>query len=111
MPMADPPDRVELGVGEQITLQLPGLGTAGYVWDDELAGDDGVVSVSWTRGLPDGTPRTPPGVSAPELLTIVGEKPGSAVVRLFQHRPWEPPDRVQGERSVTVVVIPAASRG
>lgn len=109
--MADPPDRVELEVGEQITLQLPGLGTAGYVWGDEVAGDDGIVSVSWARGLPDGAPRTPPGASAPELVTIVGEKPGSAVVRLIQHRTWESPDRVQAEHSVTVVVIPAASRG
>lgn len=106
--MAPLPDRVELGVGEQLTLELPGLATAGYVWDDEVAGDDGVVSVGWTRGFPDGAP-APPGVSAPESVTILGAKPGTAVVRLLQHRRWESPDRVQTEHSVTVVVLPVAS--
>ena len=104
--MADPPpDRVEVRVGEQVTYELPGLGTAGYVWDDELEGDDGIVSVTWTRGWPPGEePQQQAGASAPETVAISGVRPGTVVVRLFQHRRWEPPDQVNAEHRVTVVV-------
>jgi len=108
--MADPPDRAELRVGEQVSYELPGLGTAGYVWDEEVEGDDGVVSVSWKRGWPPGEePLRSAGASAPEVVAIAGLRRGTVVVRLVQHRRWEPPDQAIAEHRITVAVDPAPS--
>jgi predicted secreted protein len=101
--MAGLPDRIELAVGEQLTRELPGLATAGYRWDHEIDGDEGVVDVTWARGLPPGS--TPPvGTNAPETLTIAARRPGTVDLKVFQHRSWEPPEKAINERRVTVVV-------
>jgi predicted secreted protein len=98
------PSRLELHVGEQRAIELPGLGTAGYVWDDDVIGDDGVVEVQWTRGFPPGSPARPVGVSAAEVATIRAVRPGAVEVRLYQHRRWEPADRVRVEHRLSVIV-------
>jgi len=102
--MADIPTRLELAVGQQYTVELPGLGTSGYIWEHEIIGGDDVVDVQWTRGFPPGSPPRPVGVSAPEVATIRAVRPGAAEVRLYQHRRWEPPDRVRAQHRLTVVV-------
>lgn len=101
-----PPDRIELAVGEERSIELPGLGTAGYVWEHEVTGDEGVADVTWIRGFPPGTPMPRAGVSAPEVATVRGLRPGTVVLRLYQHRRWEPPDRARAEHRVEVVVHP-----
>lgn len=103
----DVPDHLELAVGEQHVVELPGLGTAGYVWDDDIVGEDGVVEVRWTRGHPSGAAPQPVGLSAPEVATIRALRPGTVEIRLYQHRRWEPPDRVRAERRLSVSVRPA----
>jgi predicted secreted protein len=100
----DVPTNIELRVGEKYTIELPGLGTSGYVWDHDLAGDDGVVDVQWTRGYPADSPSRPVGVSAPEVVTIRAERAGMVQVRLYQHRRWEPPERMRAEHRLSVLV-------
>ncbi|MGC3995051.1 MAG: protease inhibitor I42 family protein [Propionicimonas sp.] len=90
-PSPEPPTTLTLAVGEQHELVLPGLGTAGYIWQDAVDGPDGVVAVAWTRGFGgDATaaPR-PIGASAPERLAITAVAPGHVTLRLAQRRPWE----------------------
>jgi hypothetical protein len=99
-----PPARVELAVGEERAIELPGLGTAGYVWDHEVTGDEGVADVTWTRGFPPGTPMPRAGVSAPEVATVRGRSPGTVTLRLYQHRRWEPPEQARAEHRIEVVV-------
>jgi len=106
-PPADgPPARIDLAVGEERSVELPGLGTAGYDWDHQVAGDDGVVDVTWTRGFPPGAPMPRAGVSAPEVATVRGLRPGTARLRLYQHRRWEPPEKARAEHRIEVVVRP-----
>jgi predicted secreted protein len=105
--VVDVPDHVELAVGEQYVVELPGLGTAGYVWDDDVTGGGGVVEVRWSRGLPAGTAPQPVGVSAPEAATIRALRPGTAELRLYQHRRWEPPGRARAEHRLSVLVRPS----
>lgn len=100
----DVPTEIELRPGEKYTIELPGLGTSGYVWDHDLAGDDGVVDVQWTRGYPADSPSRPVGVSAPEVVTIRAQHPGMARVRLYQHRRWEPPELMRAEHPLAVLV-------
>jgi hypothetical protein len=102
--MEELPKDLRLVVGERRTFALAGLGTAGYVWDHEITGPDGVVSVEWALGAPPGGGRRPVGVSAPQLVTITARGLGRAVVRLYQRRPWEPSGRVLTDHTITIVV-------
>lgn len=95
-------------MGESQEVELPGLGTAGYRWMEEIeqAGDDEVVAVEWRRGMSADEARGRPiGASAPERLTVTAIAPGHVIVHLAQRRPWEsgPP---RAEHRITVVVTP-----
>jgi predicted secreted protein len=102
--MNEIPVHLELAVGERRVVELPGLGTAGYVWDHEITGESDVVDVQWTRGDPPGSAPRPVGMSAPEVATIRAVRPGAVVVRLYQHRRWEPPGRVLAQHRLSVLV-------
>lgn len=103
--MSDVPERVDLTVGEAVTFELPGLGTAGFIWQDQVAGSPGVVQVSWSRGFAPGTEPTAIGVSAPEVATIQALQPGEVTLRLVQVQPWEPHAAPNREHRVTVRVV------
>ena len=96
---------LNLAVGESHELALASLGTAGFVWTAELEGDDGVVRVSRRRATPDRT--SPPGRSTPELLEIVANAPGHAVIRLQQARPWEAGKKPRASFAINVSILPA----
>jgi len=102
--MADVPTHLELGIGEDRTIELPGLGTAGYVWDHEVIGAQDVIDVQWTRGFPPGAAQQPVGVSSPESVTLRALNAGEVGLRLFQHRRWEPAGGTIAERHLTIVV-------
>ncbi len=71
-------------------IDLPGLGTAGYLWQHDLDGDAGAVEVTWHRGPPpERAPTTAVGASAREVATIRALRPGTVRLRLEQRRPWE----------------------
>lgn len=99
-----------MSVGEQREVQLPGLGTAGYVWDSDITGNADVIEVQWTRGDPPGSPAHPPGQSAPDVATIRAVGPGHVELQLYQHRSWEPPSAAVGRHHVVVHVEGNQSR-
>lgn len=102
-------ESIKLKVGEQATIALPSLGTAGYVWQESISDNTQVISVNWRRGggsAPQHHARA--GVSSPEVLTINGEEAGVVTVRLRQVRPWQPDSSVIATRSITVTVVPAS---
>lgn len=78
---------LRLAVGETRELNLAGLGTAGYVWTNELEGDDGIVRLTRRRGRPEEA--GPVGRSTTERLLITATAPGRALIRMRQARPWE----------------------
>jgi predicted secreted protein len=87
-PRATSPSEVELAVGEETTIELPGLGTSGYRWRAVTEdGDDSVVSLSWSLG-PVEQDRVV-GASATERATFRAQGPGTVTVRFEQARPWE----------------------
>jgi predicted secreted protein len=95
---------LSLAVGESRELPLASLGTAGFVWTAELEGDDGVVRVSRGRAKSDGV--SPPGRSTAELLKIVADAPGHAVIRLRQARPWETGKKPRAAFAINVQISP-----
>ena len=75
-------------VGEERTLALSSLAMAGYRWSGSVQGaDPGAVDLELRRDEPPSTARA--GESAPESAVLRGVRPGRAVVRLEQRRPWE----------------------
>ncbi len=104
------PNTVELRVGEDFTFELPGLGTAGYVWQETVHGPTGVIEVSWHRGFTPGTEPSAVGVSAPEVATIRALGRGEVTVLLRQVRPWERDKRPLNEHAVVVRVAPRLDR-
>ncbi|GAA3633820.1 protease inhibitor I42 family protein [Microlunatus ginsengisoli] len=100
------PDALRLSVGERHEVAMPGLGTAGYRWDEELTGDAGAVAVEWQRGMSAEEARgRPVGSSAPERIALTATAPGHVTVRLSQRRPWEsgPP---RAEHTIEIDVTP-----
>jgi hypothetical protein len=61
---------------------------AGYRWSGSVQGDDPrAVQLELRRDEPSSAARA--GESAPESAVLRGVRPGEAVVRLEQRRPWE----------------------
>jgi predicted secreted protein len=84
----DLPSELAIAVGEERHLRLPGLGTAGYVW--QVEGEADVVEVALAPVADeDAHSGAPVGRSLDEQVTIRGRQPGRVVVRLLQRRPWE----------------------
>jgi predicted secreted protein len=98
------PDHLDLTVGQSRSFVLPSLGTSGYIWQDRVVGQSGVVGVSWVRGFPPGAKLPAVGVSAPEILTIQALEPGEVTLLLEQARPWERGRAPYREERITVRV-------
>jgi len=98
------PDHLDLAVGQEWTVVLPGLGTAGYMWKEQVSGPLDVIEVSWSRGFAPGTEPAAVGVSAPETATIRALGPGDVTLNLVQVRPWERDVTPNSERRMTVRV-------
>jgi predicted secreted protein len=81
-------DTVELRVGDEHSVELEGLMSAGYVWEPELAGHESVVEVTKEEGEGNG-PDLAVGSGPAEIFTIKALKPGTTTVRFAQRRPWE----------------------
>ena len=89
MDLATAPVRIELAVGQEKTVTLPGLGLTGHIWQDQVEGPGGIVATKWERGLPPGSPVPAIGRAAPENLRIKGLAPGEVTLILSKRRPWE----------------------
>jgi predicted secreted protein len=88
--MAVTNEAIELHVGEEHRVRLPGLGTAGYAWEHSApaAGPVAVVEAHEAEEAQHERDR-PAGKSADQLFTIRALRPGKAAVTFRQRRPWE----------------------
>jgi predicted secreted protein len=104
---------VSLAVGERHELTLRGLGSAGYSWNVEVEGPEGVVAIERRPSGPPpsvGEPGGPPpdSYSLPEIYEIEGLAPGRVGIRLTLRRSWETDVPPAEEDELEVVVTPAA---
>jgi predicted secreted protein len=97
--------------GEKRSFELPGLGAAGFIWQDAIDGPPGIVEVTWERGFPPGTPPPAPGVSAPEIATLHALSSGDVSLRLVQQRRWETDAEPRSEHTMLVHVDPFPGAG
>jgi predicted secreted protein len=96
-------DAIDLRVGEEYSVRLAGLGTAGYRWAAHLEGDPGVADVhpAAAEGR-EGSDAV--GSSADEAFTIHANRPGDTRIRFVQRRPWEQDVRPANEHAVQLRV-------
>jgi len=100
----DIPSRLDLRVGESWSLELPGLGAAGYRWGHDVVGDRDVIEVRWARSHPASAAPRAAGSSTPEVVTVTGQRPGAVTLTIFQRRSWEPTDQVLVQHHLHVLV-------
>ena len=104
-----PTPEMALLVGEERTLPLSSLAMAGYRWSGSVQGPDpGAVALELRRCESSPAPRA--GESAAESALLRGVRPGRAVVRLEQRRPWEH-DQPPADTIELLVEVAKISRG
>jgi predicted secreted protein len=107
--VADVPEELRLRVGEENTIRLPGLATAGYRWQAAVENEN-VASVS-SRFDSDETPDARhPASSRDELVTVSGRAEGTTHLSLIQRRPWEGGGDPIARHDVVVTVVAAAAQ-
>ena len=103
----DVPAPVALQVGQKCTMMLNSNAGTGYTWQvAEPAASNKVVKVELFGTSPDDSFCC--GFPVPVTLTITGQKPGKALVRVVYVRPWEKGKTPAREQSFSVTVSPAA---
>jgi predicted secreted protein len=96
-------DAIDLRVGEEYSVRLAGLGTAGYRWAADLQGDPGVADVH-PAGAEALESSGAVGAAADEVFTIRANRPGAARIRFVQRRPWEKGAPASNERTIQLRV-------
>lgn len=81
-------EEISLRVGKSYIVRLKGLTTAGYVWEYQVDGPEGVVRITNELTLSPGE-APPVGASADELFSVEAFAPGTVTIRFKQRRPWE----------------------
>ena len=102
--MPDPPDHLNLRIGESRRVEFRGLPSAGYSWQYEIVGDDGVIGVDWSSATRSVVTVSQAGAGTVETLTVTGEEPGTVQLRVRWRRRWDPPDVAKKEHLVAVTV-------
>jgi predicted secreted protein len=97
-------DAIELRVGEEYSVRLAGLGTAGYRWEPLLEEGPGIALVHPVGGdANEGDEAI--GASADEVFAVQANRPGTARIRFVQRRPWERDEPPANEHTIQLRVI------
>ena len=96
-------------VGEEQTVRLPGLATAGYRWQAAVD-DEGVATVSSRFDTDEEKPGTKTASSRDELVTVSGLAEGTARLSLVQRRSWEGEAEPIAAHTLTITVVAAAQQ-
>jgi len=100
------PDRLALTVGDEVAIELMGLGTAGYRWREQIGGEPNVVAVVWQTACVSASDLRRPGWSPSETAIIRANNTGEVTVLLLLARPWESTVEPVKRVAITVTVAP-----
>ena len=105
----DVPEELRLRVGEEETIRLPGLTTAGYRWQAAVE-DERIATVSTRFEMSDQKRAASATGSSDELVTVSGRAEGTTRLSLVQRRSWEGEAEPIAAHDVTVTVVAAAEQ-
>lgn len=98
-------ETLQLQIGENFALRLPGRGTAGYGWIFQASGADKILSVTHSTAAPATTGASLTG-SADEIFTLRGLSPGRMQLQFELRRSWEKDTPAAQQRVFDVEVLP-----
>ena len=102
---ADNIEEIKLKTGETTTINLKGLGTAGYVWNYSIDDNDiNSIVISKDFIMSEKLTQKNMGASANEVFTIKAVKKGTLTIRFFQKRNWETNVEAINEKKVNVII-------
>jgi predicted secreted protein len=107
--VVDVPEELRLRVGEEGTLRLPGLATAGYRWQAAVE-DERVATVSTRFDSGDTAGHARTASSRDELVTVSGRAEGTTRLSLVQRRSWEGGGDPIARHEVVVTVVAAVQQ-
>ena len=83
--------KIELYCGEQYSLKLGGLGSAGYIWGFIINGSQDVIHIYETVGSHPANIKyqIPQNYEIDHTFVIKAQKQGTVMVRFDLKRPWE----------------------
>jgi predicted secreted protein len=107
--VADVPEELRLRVGEEQTVRLPGLATAGYRWQAAVD-DEKVATVSARFETGKENLESKAASSRDELVTVSGQAVGTTRLSLVQRRSWEGDADPIAAHTLTITVVAAAQQ-
>jgi predicted secreted protein len=107
--VTDVPQELQLHVGEEQTVRLPGLATAGYRWQAAVE-DEQVATVSSRFEAGTETLEAKAASSRDELVTVTGQAVGTTRLSLVQRRSWEGEAKPIAAHTLTITVVAAAQQ-
>ena len=96
-----------MNVGEEQTVRLPGLATAGYRWQAAVD-DEKVATVSSRFEGGNKKLESKAASSRDELVTVTGQAVGTTRLSLVQRRSWEGDAEPIAAHTLTITVVAAA---
>ena len=96
-----------MNVGEEQTIRLPGLATAGYRWQAAVD-DEKVATVSSRFEGGEKKLESRAATSRDELVTVTGQAVGTTRLSLVQRRSWEGDAEPIAAHTLTITVVAAA---
>jgi predicted secreted protein len=107
--VTDVPRELRLRVGEEQTIRLPGLATAGYRWQAAVE-DEKVATVSSRFEAGEEKLGSKAASSRDELVTVTGQAVGTTQLSLVQRRSWEGEADPIAAHTLTITVAAAAQQ-
>ena len=97
-----------MNVGEEQTVRLPGLATAGYRWQAAVD-DEKVATVSSRFEGGEKKLESKAASSRDELVTVTGQAVGTTRLSLVQRRSWEGDAEPIAAHTLTITVVAIGS--
>jgi len=97
---------IVLSIGQERHIDLPDRSTAGYSWFFDVS-RDWIVSVKEQFASPDqpDTSQFAVGSARQVRFSVKGLKPGEAILRFYEIRPWEKPQKPTNENYYKIQVL------
>jgi predicted secreted protein len=97
-------EQIKLNVGASTSIQLKGLGTAGYLWNYKIDKNADCITISKDFVTDEKTNQKNMGASADEVFTIKAVKRGSVDINFYQSRSWEKNENPANEKNITIFI-------
>jgi len=98
--------KIELKVGDEIQIELEGIGSTGYWWYFDKLDDDLFELISEDRRVIAGEREDVAGRPVIGIWKLRMKRPGSSIIRMKYYRVWEGGDKAINQFEIGVNINP-----